>query len=107
MNVPPGPAQQPLHPSGNTGPLHPGAACTFDYLDGYGVTVVDSISLGIADNVAVGRLDPFDLVRLADQLDLADADAIVLSACVQMPSLPAVPIVEQRCALPVLTAPPR
>jgi hypothetical protein len=28
------------------------------YLNGHGVDVVDAISLGVADNVAVGRLDP-------------------------------------------------
>ena len=44
------------------------------------------------------------LVALADQLHIADADAIVLSACVQLPSLPAVPVVQRRTGLPVLTA---
>ena len=33
-----------------------------------------------------------------------DADAVVLSACVQMPSLPAVPLVEKAAGAPVLTA---
>ena len=36
--------------------------------------------------------------------DVTDADAVVLSACVQMPSLPAVPVVEKELGLPVLTA---
>jgi maleate cis-trans isomerase len=32
------------------------------------------------------------------------ADALVLSSCVQMPSLAAIPIVEQECGLPVVSA---
>jgi maleate isomerase len=79
-------------------------AVVVDYLAAYGVQTVDTISLGISDNVAVGRRDPMDLVALADQLHIADADAIVLSACVQLPSLPAVPVVQRRTGLPVLTA---
>ena len=37
-------------------------------------------------------------------MDLSRADAIVLSACVQMPSLPAVAEVEAATGKPVLTA---
>lgn len=74
------------------------------YLGAYGVEVADAISLGVADNIEVGRLDPDQLVGLADKLDVGGADAVVLSACVQMPSLPAVPVVERRLGLPVLTA---
>jgi maleate isomerase len=79
-------------------------ATVVGYLAEYGVETVDAISLGITDNVAVGRRDPMDLVGIADQLDTDGADVIVLSACVQMPSLPAVPVVERRTGRPVLTA---
>ena len=61
------------------------------------------MSLGVADNVEVGRLDPHQLVGLADRPGLPDAGAVVISACVQMPSLAAVPIVEQRLGRPVIT----
>jgi len=37
-------------------------------------------------------------------MDTSEADVIVLSACVQMPSLPAVPKVEAQSGKPVLTA---
>jgi maleate isomerase len=74
------------------------------YLDDQGIDVVDSISLGVADNRQVGRLDPGNLPSLARQLDLTQAEAIVLSACVQMPSLPAIPEVEAWSGLPVLSA---
>ena len=66
--------------------------------------VVDVISLGVADNCAVGRLDPVDLPAIAGRLNRAGCDAIVLSACVQMPSLAAIPEVEARLDLPVLSA---
>jgi maleate isomerase len=75
-----------------------------DYLAGHEIEVVDSLSLGVADNCAVGRLDASHLPRLTDQLDLRRADAIVLSACVQMPSLPAIDAAQERTGLPVLSA---
>jgi maleate isomerase len=37
-------------------------------------------------------------------LKLDGADAVVLSACVQMPSLAAIPVVEEKCGLPVISA---
>jgi maleate isomerase len=82
----------------------PLTATVVEYLAGYGIETVDAISLGITDNVAVGRRDPMDLVGIADQLETDGADAVVLSACVQLPSLAAVPVVERRTGLPVLTA---
>ena len=75
-----------------------------DYLAGHDIEVVDSLSLGVADNCAVGRLDASHLPRLTDQLDLRRADAVVLSACVQMPSLPMIEAAQGRTGLPVLSA---
>lgn len=75
-----------------------------DYIEDAGVEVVDALSLEVADNLAVGRLDPQDLREHWRRLDLSRADALVLSACVQMPSLPAVQAVEEAAGLPVLTA---
>ena len=75
-----------------------------DYLRDLGIAVVDAISLGVTDNRAVGALDPMNLVELADRLELRGAEAIVLSACVQMPSLPAISVVERRTGLPTLSA---
>jgi len=73
-------------------------------LEDAGIEVVDSISLEIADNLEVGRRNPLDLVEIARDLDLSRADALVLSACVQMPSLEAIPVVENEHRLPVLSA---
>lgn len=75
-----------------------------DYIAGSGIAVQDVIGLGVADNLEVGRLDTRKLPELARSLDLAGVDAIVLSACVQMPSLDAVQEVEDELGLPVVTA---
>jgi maleate isomerase len=75
-----------------------------DYIEDAGFEVVDSHSLEVADNLAVGRIDPMSLPEHARALDLGDADAVVLSACVQCPSLAAVPIAEQQLGLPVVSA---
>jgi len=74
------------------------------YLAAEGIEVVDAISLNVTDNRAVGRLDPDNLVGLTDRLDLTRAEAVVLSACVQMPSLPAIGPAELRTGLPILSA---
>jgi maleate isomerase len=74
------------------------------YLADLDIDVVDAVSLGITDNRLVGRHDPSRLVELAGRLDRRNAEAIVLSACVQMPSLPVVAEVERRTGLPVVTA---
>jgi maleate isomerase len=44
------------------------------------------------------------LVEIYRRLKLDGADAVVLSSCVQMPSLAAIPVVEQECGLPVVSA---
>ncbi len=74
------------------------------YLASYGIEVVSSMSLEVDDNVEVGRLDPSLLVSYATKLDLTKADAVVLSACVQMPSLSAIEDAERVLGRPVLSA---
>jgi maleate isomerase len=75
-----------------------------NYIEVSGIEVVDFVSLGVADNCAVGRLDPVNLPEIASGLDRTGCDAVVLSACVQMPSLAAIPVAETRLGLPVLSA---
>lgn len=75
-----------------------------DYIEAETVQVVDRIALEIPDNLEVGRRDPLALTSIYKDLQLGGVDALVLSSCVQMPSLAAVPIVEQECGLPVLSA---
>lgn len=75
-----------------------------DYLRAYDIEVVDSLSLGVADNHKVGQLDPSGLPEHARRLERHRAEGIVLSACVQMPSLEAVQPVQDELGLPVLSA---
>ena len=84
--------------------LKPLTCLVVDYLEAEGIQVADSISLEIADNVEVGRRDPMSLVSIYKDLKLSGIDALVLSSCVQMPSLAAIPVVEQECGLPVVSA---
>jgi maleate isomerase len=75
-----------------------------DYIRHEGVEVTDYVALEIADNLEVAAHDPRKLVSLARALDHEGADAIVLSACVQMPSLASIDIVENELGKPVLSA---
>lgn len=84
--------------------LKPLTQAVVDYLEDAGVEVVDALSLEVPDNLAVARLDPADLRTHYRRLSLAGADALVLSACVQMPSLAAIQPVEDELGLPVLSA---
>jgi maleate isomerase len=84
--------------------LKPLTAKVAAYLEAEGIEVVDTLSLEVADNIKVGRLDPLRLPALAARMDLSRADGVVISACVQMPSLAAIPIAEQQLGLPVLSA---
>jgi len=71
------------------------------YIENEGIEVVDRICFEIPDNLAVGSRDPFRLLDDVKKLNVSGVDAIVLSACVQMPSLPAVQIAEDRLGVPV------
>lgn len=75
-----------------------------DYIENEQIAVTDAVSLEISDNIAVGERDPLALVDLFPKLRSNDADVIVLSACVQMPSLAALPLVESQCGKPVVSA---
>jgi maleate isomerase len=74
------------------------------YLEDSGVEVADALSLEVSDNSAVAQLPPTELQRHWRRLNLAGVDALVLSACVQMPSLAAIQPVEDEAGLPVLSA---
>lgn len=74
------------------------------YIEDAGIEVVDAISLEVSDNRAVAALEPDDLRTHWKRLDLRECDALVLSACVQMPSLSVIEEVEHRSELPTLSA---
>lgn len=75
-----------------------------DYIQDQGIEVCDYVALEIPNNLDVAAHDPKNLVRIAKSLDHEGADAVVLSACVQMPSLPSIEIVENEIGKPVLSA---
>ncbi|MBE3639586.1 Asp/Glu racemase [Mangrovicoccus sp. HB182678] len=75
-----------------------------DYIRSEGFEVVDYRALEIQNNLEVAAHDPMNLPGIVAGMDTAEADVIVLSACVQMPSLPAVTTVEAQSGKPVLTA---
>lgn len=75
-----------------------------DYIEHEGISVSDYVALEIPDNLEVGQQDPANLLDIYKRLDVRGVDAIVLSACVQMPSLPAVALVERQAGIPVVSA---
>lgn len=75
-----------------------------DYIEDAGIEVHDAVSLEVPDNRAVAALDPQGLREHWRALDLTGCDALVVSACVQMPSLPVVADVEREAGLPTLSA---
>jgi maleate isomerase len=75
-----------------------------EYVEDAGFEVLDALSLEVSDNLEVARLDPRALEEHWRRVNTADADALVLSACVQMPSLPAIAPVEAQAGIPVLSA---
>lgn len=84
--------------------LRPLTQVVVSYLEAFGIEVVDACSLEVADNVAVGRLDPIALAGRVRALDLSRAQGVIASACVQMPSLPVLETIQQQLGLPVLSA---
>lgn len=75
-----------------------------EYIEAEGVEVTDSIALEIPDNLEVAAQDPLNLLNIYKRVNLKNIDALVLSACVQMPSLAAIQKVEDECGIPVLSA---
>lgn len=84
--------------------MKPLTQLVIDYLANEQIEVLDSVSLEIADNLVVGRQDPMAPVSIVRTLNLKGADALVASACVQMPSLASIQPLENHTGLPVLSA---
>jgi maleate isomerase len=84
--------------------VRPLAQQVVDYLQAEQITVADWVALEEPDNARVGRIDPTRLVEAARTLRLTGVEVLVLSACVQMPSLATIEPAEQEFGVPVLTA---
>ena len=84
--------------------MKPLTKLVIDYIEAEGVEVVTHKALEISDNLKVAEHDPARLPGIVAGLDTSNVDAIVLSACVQMPSLASVAKVEALIGKPTLTA---
>ena len=84
--------------------MKPLTQLVIEYIENEGVEVVDALSLEIADNLKVGVCDALAPAELWRKLNLANVDAIVASACVQMPSLASIPEIEAASGLPVVSS---
>ncbi|WP_033330551.1 maleate cis-trans isomerase family protein [Actinomadura welshii] len=84
--------------------MRPLAEKVVGYVAAEGLEVQDFVALGVEDNHAVGCIPGDRVLTAARGLDLTDVDALVLSACVQMPSLALIEEAEQTFGLPVLSA---
>lgn len=84
--------------------MQPLTRTVVDYIKHEGIDVVDYTALEIPNNLDVAAHDPARLPGIAGGLDYGDADVVVLSACVQMPSLAAIEEAEQKLGKPVVSA---
>jgi maleate isomerase len=84
--------------------MKPLTQMVIDYIENEGIEVVDSISLEIADNLEVGRQDALAPAEISKRLNTRGVDAVVASACVQMPSLGSLQLIEDRIGLPVVSS---
>ncbi|NMN94069.1 maleate cis-trans isomerase [Antrihabitans stalactiti] len=84
--------------------LRPLAEKVVEYLEAEGFTVVDWRALEVADNAEVGCIPGDRVLAAARSLNLDGVDALVISACVQMPSLDLIDAAEQEFGIPVLSA---
>ncbi len=75
-----------------------------DYIEHEEIEVKDFVALEVPDNLQVGLLNPQNLRDVYKTLDRRGADAIVLSACVQMPSLQVIEAVEKETGVPTVSA---
>lgn len=84
--------------------MKPLTCLVIDYIENEGIEVLDSISLEVSNNLEVGLLNPLAPLEHTKKLNTANVDAIVASACVQMPSLGSIQPIEDRAGMPVLSS---
>lgn len=84
--------------------MRPLAQSVVDYLESEGFEIADWRALEVADNAEVGCIPGARVMDAARSLDLTGVDALVISCCVQMPSLDLIQAAEDEFGLPVLSA---
>lgn len=71
------------------------------YIEAEGIEVLDRRNFSIEDNLKVAARNPQQLLEDVKRLNVKNADAVVLSVCVQMRSLPALQAAQDMLGLPV------
>ena len=84
--------------------MRPLAAQVVGYLESEEFELADWRALEVADNAEVGCIPGERVLEAARSLDLTGVDALVISACVQMPSLDLIDPAEEEFGIPVLSA---
>ena len=84
--------------------LRPLAEQVVAYLAAEGFEVAAWRALEVADNAEVARIPGDRVMGAARDLDLSGVDALVISACVQMPSLGLIAAAESEFGVPVVSA---
>ena len=84
--------------------MDPLAKLVVDYIEAEGIKVKDYLALEISDNLEVATQNPNNLLEHYKKIDTSKIDVLVLSACVQMPSLSAVSKIQEELGIPVTTA---
>ncbi len=84
--------------------MKPLAEKVVDYLEHQGFEILDYIALEIPDNLEVAAQNPLNLLEVAKRINLTGVDVLVASACVQMPSLQAIDLLETQTGIPVTSA---
>jgi len=84
--------------------MKPLAKMVVDYIESEGIEVQDFMALEIQNNLQVAAQDPNAPAELWKKLDVTGVDAIVASACVQMPSLPSIEKIEKASGIPTISA---
>lgn len=84
--------------------MEPLARAVVEYMGAEGFEVSQWRALEVADNAQVGCIPGERILDSARSMDLAGVDALVLSCCVQMPSLDLIQRAEDELGLPVLSA---
>ncbi len=75
-----------------------------DYIEAEGVKVSDYRNLSVINNEKVGILDETQLLKYAKTINMDNSDCLIVSACVQMPSLSILQAAEYAIMKPVISA---
>jgi maleate isomerase len=73
------------------------------FLEHHGIEVTDVKSLGIVDNLEIGRIPPEHVYRLAKSLDTSQADAVFIS-CTNLRTIEVIDPLERDIGLPVVSS---